>query len=515
MRPPRSRLRCIGGDHEGENAQITVTLTAVKERELPEADDDFAQIASEFDTIDELEDSLREQVERSKTFGQGAEARDQLVEKLLELVEMPVPAQLVEDEVHRHLESENRLEDDVHRAEVTESSEKTFRTQILLDEIAQAEDVKVSQDELTQYLIQGAAQYGMDPNEFVQVLSENGQIPSMVGEVARNKALAIVLGKADVTDTNGNNVDLSEFTAVDDDEEDGENVFDEVVETAERRREPRPRRPPKRLRPRSREEGRAKKKAAARRSSRTPKAGQRIDSRPSAYPRHAAVTRRSRDRDDGSDRTTEGSDDDWNDGSTPCGRGGRRSSDDDVVARDRRARRRAAGGRRRAPLFEAAGARDYAGREAEAEPLYRRALAARPRRAAPPAGRHPAGEHAPQPRPGRRERRACCESELRRASGPSDCADAARAFLALALATPGNARGRSRRAQRTRTAPAAYGRSVVGLRADDLSAADASAAPICPRRTGRMPCAAPIDSFTKRQRKWSDTWPNRHATQCF
>ncbi|MDR6613090.1 trigger factor [Leifsonia sp. 1010] len=209
----------MGGDHEGENAQITVTLNAVKERELPEADDDFAQIASEFDTIGELRQSLRTQVERAKVFGQGTAARDQLVDKLLELVEIPVPEQLVEDEVHRHLEQENRLEDDVHRAEVKESSEKTFKTQILLDEVAQENDVKVSQDELTQYLVQGAAQYGMDPNEFVKILSENGQIPSMVGEVARNKALAIVLGKVKVVDTNGKPVDLAEFTAIADDAE--------------------------------------------------------------------------------------------------------------------------------------------------------------------------------------------------------------------------------------------------------------------------------------------------------
>jgi trigger factor len=219
----------MGGDHEGENAQITVTLNAVKERELPEADDDFAQIASEFDTIGELRQSLRTQVERAKVFGQGTAARDQLVDKLLELVEIPVPEQLVEDEVHRHLEQENRLEDDVHRAEVKESSEKTFRTQILLDEVAQENDVKVSQDELTQYLVQGAAQYGMDPNEFVKILSENGQIPSMVGEVARNKALAIILGKVKVVDTNGDAVDLGEFTAI----ADAEDAESEAGEAAE------------------------------------------------------------------------------------------------------------------------------------------------------------------------------------------------------------------------------------------------------------------------------------------
>jgi trigger factor len=227
--------KLLGGDHEGETAEITVTVSAVKERELPEADDDFAQIASEFDTLDELTASLKEQVARNKSFGQGTQARDALVEKLLELVDVPIADSVIEDEVHRHLESEGRLEDDEHRAEVTESSTKAFKTQIVLDAIAEKEKVQVSQDELTQYLVQGAAQYGMDPNEFVQVLSQNGQIPAMVGEVARNKALAIALGKAKVTDAAGNAVDLSEFTAVPADAE-GETTdaaTDESADTAD------------------------------------------------------------------------------------------------------------------------------------------------------------------------------------------------------------------------------------------------------------------------------------------
>lgn len=203
----------LGGDNAGEKALISVNLLAVKERELPEADDDFAQISSQFDTIKELKADLKEQIAKSKVFGQGAQARDQIVDELLKSVDIPIPAKLVEDEVHRHLEGENRLEDDTHRAEVTESSEKTFRSQILLDSIAEKEEVKVSQDELTQYLIQGAAQYGMEPGEFIQALDKNGQIPAMIGEVARNKALAIVLDKAKVVDSNGKKVDISAFTA--------------------------------------------------------------------------------------------------------------------------------------------------------------------------------------------------------------------------------------------------------------------------------------------------------------
>jgi trigger factor len=115
--------------------------------------------------------------------------------------------------VHRHLENENRLEDDAHRAEVVESSEKTFRTQILLDSVVEAEEIKVGQNELTQYLIQGAAQYNMEPGEFIQILDQNGQIPGMIAEVARGKALASVLSKAKVVDSNGKDVDLSSFTA--------------------------------------------------------------------------------------------------------------------------------------------------------------------------------------------------------------------------------------------------------------------------------------------------------------
>lgn len=225
------RSKLVGGDHAGEEAEVSVTITAVKERELPEADDDFAQMASEFDTLEELRASLAERVSEQSVFTQGAAARDKFVEALIEAVEIPVPPQLIEDEVHTHLEGENRLEDDVHRAEVTEASEKQFRTQMILDKIAEDANVQVSQDELTQYLIQSAAQYGMAPQEFVNALQQGNQLPAMVGEVARNKALAIALGKVTVVDTNGKPVDLTGFVAVE-----GEEPVDaeeEVVEEAQ------------------------------------------------------------------------------------------------------------------------------------------------------------------------------------------------------------------------------------------------------------------------------------------
>ncbi|GAB2695141.1 trigger factor [Thalassiella azotivora] len=202
------RSPLAGGEHAGQEADVTVTVQSVKERQLPDADDDFAQLASEFDTLDELKADLRQQAEQAKRFEQGVQARDKVLDALLEAVEVPVPQSLVDAEVHRHLEQENRLEDDEHRAEVGEEAEKALRTQFLLDAIVEKEEVQVGQQELIEYLVATAPRYGMDPNSFAQAVDQAGQVPAMVAEVARRKALAVVLEAATVKDASGNVVDL-------------------------------------------------------------------------------------------------------------------------------------------------------------------------------------------------------------------------------------------------------------------------------------------------------------------
>ena len=187
-------------------------------------------MASEFDTLDELREDLRGQVERQKAFTQVGQARDRIAEALLEQVEVPVPAAVIEDEVHRHLENEQRLDDDVHRAEVTEASEKAFRSQLVFDRIAEQEDITVSQDELAQYLVQSAQQYGMQPQEFVEVLQQNDQLPAMMGEVARSKAISVLLGRVSVTDSNGKAVDLSDYVVADSPQDVADEETDEPVE---------------------------------------------------------------------------------------------------------------------------------------------------------------------------------------------------------------------------------------------------------------------------------------------
>ncbi|WP_062076598.1 trigger factor [Demequina globuliformis] len=198
------------GDNAGQTAQITVKVTAVKERELPEVDDDFAQLASEFDTVDELKDDLRAQAARIKANNQAIEAREKLLDALKEATDFELPKKVIEGEVHSHLENENRLEDDEHRAEVTEEAQKALRAQILLDQLADDLEIEVEQNELLEYLINASRQYNMDPQTFIQQVEQGGQIPAIVSEVARSKATAFALRRATIKDTAGNVVDLSE-----------------------------------------------------------------------------------------------------------------------------------------------------------------------------------------------------------------------------------------------------------------------------------------------------------------
>lgn len=206
--------KLAGGEHAGEAATVKVALTAVKERELPEADDDFAQLASEFDTIAELKEDLKKQAAESKVAEQGAEARDKVLSKLVELVDIEVPEKVIEEQIKQHFNTPDAKADhdtEEHRAEVRENAATAFKNEMILDAIAEKEEIGVEQSELIDYIITMSSQYGMDPNQFAQMLDNSGQAGLMVGEVCRSKALAAVIEKAEVKDSEGNDVDLSKY----------------------------------------------------------------------------------------------------------------------------------------------------------------------------------------------------------------------------------------------------------------------------------------------------------------
>ena len=203
-----------GGEHAREQAVIKVKLSAVKERELPAADDEFAQLASEFDTIEELKEDIKKQVAEAKVAEQGTQARDKVLAKLVELVEVPVPEKVIEDQLEQHFNNPNAEaghDTEEHRAEVRANTETAFKNEMVLDAVADKEEVTVDQAEMINYIITMSSQYGMDPNQFAQMLDGSGQAGALVGEVRRSKALAAVLKTAVVKDTKGNVVDLSKY----------------------------------------------------------------------------------------------------------------------------------------------------------------------------------------------------------------------------------------------------------------------------------------------------------------
>ncbi|WP_053207441.1 trigger factor [Jiangella muralis] len=196
------------GTHEGEEVDVEVTVNAVKEQQLPELDDEFAQLASEFDTLDELRDDIREQALNSKRIEQAMSARDKVLEQLIANAgDIPLPEELITQQVEEHLADGHG--DDEHRAEFEQNLRGNLTQQFVLDELVKAESIEVSQDELSSYIIQQAMRSRIDPNQLAQQLVDQGNLPAVVADVARGKALALAVEKAKVTDASGNGVELN------------------------------------------------------------------------------------------------------------------------------------------------------------------------------------------------------------------------------------------------------------------------------------------------------------------
>ena len=216
------------GDHKGEEATVKVTVQQTKERKLPELDDDFAQLASEFDTVEELRNSTREQVEENAKAQQAADIRDEVLKAALAQTEFALPESVVDEQVHNQLHQllgqmahdENALAQLLEAQGTTreefdsqsrEQAEESVRTQLFLDAVADQEQPEVSQQELTDHILFTAQSYGMDPNQFIQQLQSNGQIANLFSDVRRGKALAAAICRTTVKDEEGNDVDVDQY----------------------------------------------------------------------------------------------------------------------------------------------------------------------------------------------------------------------------------------------------------------------------------------------------------------
>jgi trigger factor len=248
------------GDHGGEAAQATVTVRTVKEKDVPALDDDFAQTASEFDTIAELRADLRDRLTRVKALTQGVQARDRVLEKLLELVDVPMPEHVLHDEVtYREQEFDRQLEAagltrevyaeaegkpvDELTKEIEDNARHAIRAQFVLEAIARKEELSVDEADLTDQIVRRAAQAGVRADAYAQQLVNSGQLGAVMSDILRGKALALVMEKASITDESGRPVDLDALTGTADETaaEAGETAdtgTDEPAEASEAAAEP-------------------------------------------------------------------------------------------------------------------------------------------------------------------------------------------------------------------------------------------------------------------------------------
>ena len=196
-----------GGEFAGSEAVIDVKVTAVKERELPDVDDDFALMVSEFDTAEELRADTVNTVREGKKGAQALQARDRLLEQLIAEAEILLPEAVLEAEVARRVEEDT---DEEARAAVRERIEADIRQQVFLDTLVEGREVEVSQQELIDFMMHTAQTYGMDLGTMLQ---DQAQIQNLYSELARTKALVSVLGDTVVKDASGEVVDMTAFTA--------------------------------------------------------------------------------------------------------------------------------------------------------------------------------------------------------------------------------------------------------------------------------------------------------------
>ncbi|AKS36405.1 trigger factor [Mycolicibacterium goodii] len=244
--------KLAAGEYAGQDAEVTVTVKSVKERELPEPDDEFAQLASEFDTIEELKNSLVEQVRRAKSVQQAEQIRDKAIEALLEQTEVPLPEKVVQaqvdDVLHNAIHGLDHDEDkfaeqlaeqgssrEEFDAETRTEAEKAVKTQLLMDAVADKLEIQVSQNDLTERLVLMSRQYGLEPQQLIQILQQNNQLPAMFADVRRGLTIAAVVHAATVTDTEGNVIDTTEFFGPSGDQaaEDSTEAAEEAADAAE------------------------------------------------------------------------------------------------------------------------------------------------------------------------------------------------------------------------------------------------------------------------------------------
>jgi trigger factor len=218
----------VAGELEGRLADVAVTIRGVSERELPEADDAWASEATGFESLEALRGDIRSRLDRVQRLEQGVAARDKVLEALLSRIDAPLPDSVVETEVEwrkratedqlsragadlaGYLETEGKTAEEFE-SELQSGAREAVKAQMVLDAIADKEELGVNDAELTDQVVRRAARAGVSPDQYAQSLVQSGQLSGLIAEVRRGKALATVMEAATIKDSSGNTVDLDQL----------------------------------------------------------------------------------------------------------------------------------------------------------------------------------------------------------------------------------------------------------------------------------------------------------------
>ncbi|HBB87441.1 MAG TPA: trigger factor [Blastocatellia bacterium] len=202
----------------GKRLEYTAKVTAVRVKELPEIDDEWAKsLGEEFDSVDTLRTKIREDLEKRSTQESDHRLRADLMAKLLEQNEFEVPQSLIEQQTSRRLESvvrdmigrgvdprNQQLNWEAAREELKAQAEADVRSTLLLERIADEEKIEVSNEEIDAE-IEAIALSSQQPIEQVRgVLTKDGGERSIAHRLRNRKALDLLVENAKVTEAEWN-----------------------------------------------------------------------------------------------------------------------------------------------------------------------------------------------------------------------------------------------------------------------------------------------------------------------
>lgn len=205
-----------GEELGGREVTFSVLVKEAKAKVLPKLDDDFAQEASEFDTLDELRDDLRQRLEAAAEAQRASELETRVLQTYLDQVEVPLPESLVHDELHyranrfaqqltrmganleQYLQAIGQTAEDVE-ADLRAQSERAVKAQLVLEAVANAEGLEASDEEVDAELRRQAEQVGRTPEEVRKALGD-GRVGVISGDILRSKALAFMVEHAEQHD---------------------------------------------------------------------------------------------------------------------------------------------------------------------------------------------------------------------------------------------------------------------------------------------------------------------------